>query len=305
MITPITYNYINQSKYFRDNCKNQSAVSFTGVDFRKLNPIYNFSMRYFGNTVKASSKRYSPISNSLIGKVNEVLIKTGDKKTLYGWDIKSGNSKRYVIFFHGASINISNCQNIYKTIIDSNINVLAPEYRGFEKNKPCKFNLKRFKKDMNDIYNYLTSKGVKPSDIGIIGHSMGGYLATVTANKYPESAFLMLINPIYAINYKFSNPFNNKNLSRQMPVILRKFLKRFPKSLNVLSRALNLEKIIPQIKTPTYVIHSRNDNVIKLESSQELVKKLKNMREFIIIDGNKHILEDTKLDAVNKILAKI
>ena len=294
--------YPNKTSLIQQNTND--TVSFSGLNLKKYNPAYRFCMRLFERSQIASRRRISPPIAELEGKINEIKIPLKGRKKIVAYDINPDNREKYILYFHGTSQNISNCQQIYKEFLNSNYAVLAPEYSGFGKNKSRLANEFTMEEDIEGAVKYLLKKKkIKPENIGIAGHSLGGFAATRTAEKIPEAAFLILISPVNTLIYEFENIVKQKRF--KVPRFYQFIYKHYPKILNPLEKIFKTEERIAKTKIPLYIIHSANDSLIPVKSSKELALKSKSLRELIILDGGGHRMDSTKIASVHEILKKI
>lgn len=307
MITPIIGSRIyNRNIAYNDtknndlSYANKANVSFAGFNTRKINPVYPLLMKLFNRSIIASRRRFVSIVDSLQGKVNEVTIFTKDKKRLMAWDIRTGDSDKYVLYFHGASQNVSNNQTIYETFLKKGYNVLAGEYRGFGKNKPSKADENTIYKDVTAMQEYLIKQGVRPENIGIAGHSLGGFAATIAAEQNPKAPFLILLSPVNSLNYELDNFLKRPRI--KIPKLVEKCIKIFPQIIKPLNKIFRTEERLSKISIPTFIIHASNDKIIPFQSSKSLSKKCKNLKDFVELKTGGHGLESSKIEAINKIL---
>lgn len=312
LISPVSsFNINNKYKHTLtpsakiSNIKPQyDEVSFNGnLHLKQYNPAYRFCMRLFERSQIASRRRFSPPIETLKGKLNEIHIPLKNHRRIAAYDINPENTDKYVLFFHGSSQNITNCQTVYKEILDAKFAVLAPEYSGFGKNKSVYANEFTLEDDIEGTLDYLLKKKkIKPENIGIAGHSLGGFAATSVAEKIPEAAFVVLISPINSLSYEVENLVKNKKF--KIPKIFQYIYKRYPKILNPLERIFKTEERIANCKAPLYIIHSSNDNMIPVKSSKALACKSRTLRELLILPEGGHRIDKSKLNALRSILDK-
>ena len=126
------------------------------------------------------------------------------------------------------SQNVSNYQKMYEELLLKKQGVFAVEYRGYRTNKKNKVSESKLRKDVELAYNYLTeTKGIKPQNITVIGHSMGGALATNFASKHPEIKSLILLCPIVKPSFLGQKFTTNKNLGIGMPNSIKNITDKF------------------------------------------------------------------------------
>ena len=115
-------------------------------------------MKLFERSQIASRRRFSPPIAELKGKINEIQIPLTGRRKITAYDINPDNTDKYIIFFHGTSQNISNCQQIYNEFLKSKYAVLAPEYSGFGKNKTRMADEYTLEEDIAGSIRYLKKK---------------------------------------------------------------------------------------------------------------------------------------------------
>lgn len=295
----------NSGAYNRQNyLSGGDKVSFEGSAFRKYNPTYNFCLNLFKRSQLASRRRFSAPIDELNGIMNEVSINLKGRGKIVAYDINPKNLDRYIIFFHGASQNITNTQSAYKQILNSDFAVLAPEYTGFGKNKPAKTDEFTLMKDIDGVLKYLnTNKNIKPENIGIVGHSLGGFAALLAAEKSEKSPFVVLISPLNSLYFEVDTILTNSKF--KVPKFVKFIYKKFPSILKTLDRIFKSEERVANCKVPLYILHSLNDKLIPVESSINLASKAKNLKELIILQTGGHELGTAKLNTLSDIISKM
>ena len=286
--------------------QNQYNTSYKGglKSLNALNPISYYANSYFKHSAKMSNKNFMPISDSLIGKIKK--IKLG---RISAWDINPKNSKDYIFFLHGMSQNVSNYQAVYETALKNKKAVFAVEYRSYGENKTAVLSEDRLRNDVEKAYKFLTEeKNIRPENITVVGHSMGGALAANFASKHKDIKALILLSPIRnmaSIGKKF---FLNKNIGVGVPQKVNKLTNTIKPLKWLLSLRFNSQKKMKQINAPTYILQSRNDSVTPLSGTRKLVKAAREkgiLKDFIIFPLGGHKVDSKKVDALNKILGEI
>ena len=173
--------------------KAQNVTNSKHFSLNRINPVNIYLNKLLDRSLCISRRR----DCSLIPELKNITKEVNIGKT-YGWDINPNNSKKYLVFLHGASQNITLNQELYKSIIDkTNYAVLAPEYRSFGKTKEKIFTISNLKEDTNSVYTYLTKdKNIKPKNIIVVGHSFGGYVAAQMTKSHQNISKLILVAPI-------------------------------------------------------------------------------------------------------------
>lgn len=273
------------------------------------NPITKYFRAYFNKNSERSRLMLKDIIEPLQGCVKIVPLKSARNTHIYGWEMNPSDSKKYVLFLHGMAQNVTSEQKLYKALIDKDLGVFALDYRGYGSNKKSRFDENLMLKDVNAAYKYLIEqKHINPSDITIIGHSMGGALATIFASKHPDLNSLILISPITnlcGINSKFlhNKPFGlgvpdkiNDNMFMTGIIGMLSSLR-----LNALSKVKNLD-------VPTYVIQSRNDSITPCANARLFANRARQkgcLRDFIMLTQGGHNIDTHKVDVIAGLFDKI
>ena len=274
-----------------------------------LNPISRYSDRYFRRAAQESRKFIKQIIPELKDNLDIIPLRSTKKITISAWDIKPNNSDQYVLFLHGMAQNVSNYQNLYKQVNKQNIGIFAVEYRGYGANHPANFSEDKLRHDVEVAYKYLTEKkGIKPENITVIGHSLGGALATNFASNHPDIKSLILICPIVnaaKIGEKFAL---NKTLGEGIPPSVKNFTNKI-KPLNWLY-SLRLSSLLKMKsnKVPTYIIQSKNDVVTPLGSARTLAKVAKRqgvLQDIRVLESGGHMVDSNKVSIIGEFLDRI
>ena len=286
--------------------QNQYNTSYKGglKSLNALNPVSYYANRYFKRSAQISNKNFIPISDSLADKIKEI-----KQDRILAWDINPENSKDYVFFLHGMSQNVSNYQPLYETALKNKKAVFAVEYRSYGENKTAVLSEDRLRNDVEKAYKFLTEeKNIRPENIPVVGHSMGGALAANFASKHKDIKALILLSPIRNMDSIGKKFFLNKNIGVGVPQKVNKLTNTIKPLKWLLSLRFNSQKKMKKINTPTYILQSRNDSVTPLSGARKLVKAAREkgiLKDFIIFPLGGHKVDSKKVDALNKILGEI
>lgn len=291
------------------NSNNNTTFQSRWKSLNVINPISYYADRYFSKMAKNSHNTIEVVSDNLVGKINVHKLNRGKSSEISLWDINPDNSEHYVLFLHGMSQNVSNYQRLYSAISEKKVGVLAVEYRGYGENRPSAISEDKLRRDVERAYKFLTQeKKIKPENITVMGHSMGGALATNFASKHQDIRSLVLICPITNmadVGKKFSQ---NKTLGMAIPAKVRKFTEK----INPLNLLYNLKfnslNKVDKVKAPTYIIQSQNDTVTLLGGARKLAKKAKRkglLKDFALLPSGGHKVDMRKVGKVSEILGDI
>lgn len=266
----------------------------------KANPASHYLDKFFNNAAKQTHIKFDDIMPTLEGKIKTVKI-----KNISAWDINPEKSGNYVLFLHGMSQNVSNYQRMYEKLLSKNQGIFAVEYRGYGANKKNKVSENKLRKDVELAYNYLTeTKGIKPQNITVIGHSMGGALATNFASKHPDIKSLILLCPIVKPSFLGQKFKTNKNLGIGMPNSIKNLTDKFKPLKWLLDFRFNSMSKMKKNTVPTYIIQSRNDSVTTIGGARILAKVARRqniLKDFISLPLGGHKVDSAKIEAISKI----
>lgn len=280
----------------------KTQISYKGGAnyINKANPASHYLDKFFNNAAKQTHIKFDDIMPTLEGKIKTVKI-----KNISAWDINPEKSGNYVLFLHGMSQNVSNYQRMYEKLLSKNQGVFAVEYRGYGVNKKNKVSENKLRKDVELAYNYLTeTKGIKPQNITVIGHSMGGALATNFASKHPDIKSLILLCPIVKPSFLGQKFKTNKNLGIGMPNSIKNITDKFKPLKWLLDFRFNSMSKMKKNTVPTYIIQSRNDSVTTIGGARILAKVARRqniLKDFISLPLGGHKVDSAKIEAISKI----
>ena len=270
-----------------------------------INPISYYSNRYFRRAAKISQNNLEPICPELQTSLSKIHV-TDNKKLINVFDFNPGSAKNYVIFLHGMAQNVSNYQNLYKAILKKNMGVWAVEYRSYGTNPTERMWEDKLRKDVENAYRYmLKEKNIKPENIIVIGHSMGGALAANFASKHKDIKSLILVSPVTSaanVGDKFAR---HKTLGQGIPKKLISITNSIKPLKWLYSLRFNCLNKVKNIKCPTYIVQSKNDTVTPIKYARVLSKTARKygvLGKFISVPGGGHKVDSAKVEEISKIL---
>lgn len=156
--------------------------------------------------------------------------------------------------------------------------------------------------------DYLKKIGY--TSIYLVGHSMGGVLATIAANKYSEVKKLVLVAPAFQyLSLDDENTFikaikNGPDIIKtyQAKEVISRFLKVSIQQLKQFEKLVaNASKEHLNLKIPTLIIQGTDDQVVPYQSSEKIYNEMKCPKWLIEIDGVTHdVFDDEKVDMINQ-----
>ena len=176
-----------------------------------------------------------------------------------------------VLYLHGNFRNISyNLENAlrYRAL---GSNLLLVDYRGYGKSTGGKPSEAKVYEDAEAAWQYLVKqRGVKPQQLFIYGHSLGGAVAIDLALRHPEAAGLITESTFTSM--------------QAMGELKYDFL---PAGLLLNQRFESLQKI-PQLKIPLLLVHGTWDQKVPVGMAQQLFEAAPQPKTLVMIEGGEH-----------------
>lgn len=298
-------NELNEKNFYSKTIKN--SFFKRGDIFSAIVSVKNYENEFYKKQQNYTKSQILPINRELLPFLSRKSVKSADSM-LDCWDLNKNCSQKYIIFFGGIGTDKSsqNAQNAYKIFLENGYGVLAFDYSGCGKSSGV-FSKKNIEKNANSVYKYLTEKGIKPQNIGIVAHSMGSAAALSLCARKNSVAFLVLLNPFN----KASDMVRVIAEKLDMPEFVKNIIKKLPSVLLPIKNRFDNEKYFQKTTIPVQIIHNRHDNVIPVELCQKLCYSCckKNNVEYIELSGNDHEINEDKVllskNFVNKVFANI
>ncbi|MEW6040647.1 MAG: alpha/beta hydrolase [Elusimicrobiota bacterium] len=201
----------------------------------------------------------------------DVYIKTDDNVKLNGWFIPvKDKAKRKtaitILYLHGNAGNISHRVEIAKVFNEYDYNFFIVDYRGFGKSNGIPSEKGTYR-DALAAYNYLiTREDINPEKIVLYGQSLGGAIAIDLATKVKIAAIITEASLSSTIAVA-------KNVYPFLPLGLM-----MTQKFDALSK-------VDKITAPKLFIHSMDDEIVSFSQGEELFKKAKEPKEFMLARG--------------------
>ncbi|MCM1265014.1 MAG: alpha/beta fold hydrolase [Candidatus Gastranaerophilales bacterium] len=287
---------------------NNQSFTARPKPYNAINPVAKYLRNYMNNSAKASRNNLEPVIPELVGKIKTVTMKSSGGKTISAWDINPEKSENYVLFLHGMAQNVTNYQPLYKKLLAKNTGILALEYRGYGANSSAVCSEYKLSKDVERAYKFLTKeRGVKPQNITVIGHSMGGALAVDFAQKHKDLKSLILVAPIThtdSLNPKF---WQHKKLGMGISEKLYSFGQKFTPLRWLTARNYNSLENIKNVETPVHIIHSNNDSVTSTKGARRFAAQARKqgiLKDITILKSGGHKVDSAKVDLISEIIER-
>jgi len=163
--------------------------------------ITTFSTCFSQDKLVALDKDLSTVNYPFEVKFHPLQSQGQDLKMAYVDVLSPNPNGKTILLLHGKNFNIAYWEQTIKELSKEGFRVIAPDQIGFGKStKPANYQYS-FQQLAHNTKSILDS--LKINKIIVLGHSMGGMLATRFALSYPEMTDkLILENPIGLEDYK-------------------------------------------------------------------------------------------------------
>ncbi len=198
-----------------------------------------------------------------------------DQEKIHGWWIpQTKKTAPVLLYFHGNGSNNGDLPGIAAMFHKLGLSVLLIDYRGYGKSSPGFPNETRVYEDADAAWEYLTKKRqIKPQNIFVYGHSLGGAIAINLAIKHPQMAGLITEGTFTSM--KEIAGFNQA-------------FRLFPLDWIVTQRFDSITKI-KSLQTPLLIFHGEDDRTIPAYMAQKLFNASPEPKELVIIPQAGHM----------------
>ncbi len=225
--------------------------------------------------------------------------------------------RKAVLMIHGFAGGTYDEENLaFDLELDKKLDVYSFTLPGHDKSIIIKVKKEDWVNACEEKIKMLIDSGYK--DIYVIGHSMGGVLASLLATKHKEVKKLVLVAPAFeALDSKDGN-INVFGSIKKAPQIIKTYSKD-----EVISRMTKMpipmifefQKLIKEyqdlpakISCPTLLIHGTNDQIVPISSSEKLYDELNvSVKKFLVVEGATHDMfkgkkKDIVMDEIHSFL---
>jgi alpha-beta hydrolase superfamily lysophospholipase len=194
-----------------------------------------------------------------------------DGHRLHAWWLKAEDPNApAVLYLHGARWNLTGSVTRIDRWRRLGFAVLAVDYRGFGKSTDVAPTEAFAYEDAEAAWEYLAKLAPNRQRF-IVGHSLGGAIATELARRRPEASGLVLEATFTSVRDMISHsPWGF------LPVGL------------ILNQEFNALEKIGEVKMPVLVTHGTRDSIVPFEMGERLFEAAKSPKRFIKVEGAGH-----------------
>lgn len=195
-----------------------------------------------------------------------------DSGELQAWWIPALQAKaQTLLYLHGNDRNISANLEHAQRLHDFGYNVLLPDYRGYGNSSGGQPSEAGVYQDAEASWQYLVGqRGIRPGQLFIYGHSLGGAIAIELALHHPEAAGLITEGTFTSIADMGK---------RRYPLLPVDWL---------LNQRFDSLQMISRIRIPVLLIHGTWDRVVPVQMAQQLYAAAAQPKQLVLIPGGEH-----------------
>lgn len=200
----------------------------------------------------------------------DVPLLSSDGVRLHAWFVQAEPERPVspivTLYLHGNGGNLANRPGHLRQMVAAGSSVLIPDYRGYGKSqgRPTERGLYR---DADAAYDYLIGKGYQPSQIVVLGESLGSAVAVDLARRRPCGG-LILECPFTSFS-AIAGSF--------VPLIGRLF-----------ATGYNTRRKISGVHVPLLIIHGDRDRTVPYAMGRALFAAANEPKSFWTVEGATH-----------------
>lgn len=205
-------------------------------------------------------------------------------------------TNRAVILCHGfpSDKNSRTNRRLTELLIPRSIATFRFDWYGMgESPEPfVRFGIQQCEKQLNDAFRFLTERGL--DSLGLIGSSFGGFMAILSAPRYPQLHALGLKCPVVDFSEVLQLEFGTEGMERwkrtdHIPDILGGE-QPVPLPYSFFEECLIYDGYVSasHIQAPTLIVHGDQDKIIPSHQIDRLLASLNGSKHLQLIPGADH-----------------
>ena len=199
----------------------------------------------------------------------------GNIEKVHGWWINPNTyPEKVLLYLHGIGGNVSYNLSTVQTYYDQGYSILIIDYRGYGLSKGQFPREAEIYRDAQVAWDYLTQeRQIKPQNIFIYGHSLGGAVAINLAVSQPDAAGVIVENT-------FSSMMDMVDHSGCIYQL-------FPSKLLLHQRFDSLGKL-SSLQVPLLLIHGTSDRTVPHTMSETLFQSANVPKKLLLVEDADH-----------------
>lgn len=261
------------------------------MKFRAILPVLIFCLLLLG-TSACTNVFFQPLKphlhtpEELLVEYDEIWIESDPGLSLQGW-LMHGNQPRKgrILFLHGNGENISTHFASVYWLTRYGYDVFLFDYRGYGQSQGVA-ELDGVLRDVNAMINYVARQGDEQEAFFVLGHSLGGALALTAVAQSAEKLNITAVVSVAA--FSSYQAIASDVLSRSWITWAFQWL-----SFLLIDDTFSPDQFVAGISpVPVLIMHSKQDQTIPFEHSQQLFELAKQPKQFIEITGDHNVFFD-------------
>ena len=211
--------------------------------------------------------------------------------------------RKAIVIIHGFTGNLYDNEFLMNYLeYDSRFDVYAETLPGHNKDRFSDASVNDWKKSVDNEIKKLIDNGYHT--IYVVGHSMGGVLATYAASKYPEVKKLVLVNAAFDyLNFKQNKKdLKDKNFSKYSH-LFQKVLRTSPFIVNEFRKLVKeSNNFLKKVDCETLILRSKNDEIIPYDVGNYIYDSLDIDKKYLtdILKASHVVLSGDKKEIVSE-----
>ncbi len=206
--------------------------------------------------------------------------------------------RKAILVIHGFAGGVYDQEYLtHRLELINNFDVFTFTLPGHDGDFKKKITYKDWIKKVDSEMEFLISNGYKK--IYVIGHSMGGVLASYVASKYPQVKKLVLVAPAFRISGFESSKFNINTALTSTPKIFEEYgaglvtnrLLKLPANcyIEFFKVVKELQDSIKDVTAPTLILRGTSDFIVPQESVEYAYSSVKNnLKKLVMLEKTTH-----------------
>ena len=199
----------------------------------------------------------------------------GNIEKVHGWWINPNTyPEKVLLYLHGIGGNVSYNLSTVQTYYDQGYSILIIDYRGYGLSKGQFPREAEIYRDAQVAWDYLTQeRQIKPQNIFIYGHSLGGAVAINLAVSQPDAAGVIVENTFTSM----MDMVDHSGCIYQL----------FPSKLLLHQRFDSLGKL-SSLQVPLLLIHGTSDRTVPHTMSETLFQSANVPKKLLLVEDADH-----------------
>jgi len=225
----------------------------------------------------------------MVAAFQEQWIPVGEGQQLHAWWLPADDPNAPVaLYLHGARWNLTGSVTRIPRWKQLGYSVLAVDYRGFGQSTDVAPTEALAYEDAEAAFDYLGRLAPGRPRL-IVGHSLGGAIATDLAVRHPEAAGLVL-----EATFTSAEEMVDRSAWGMLPVSL------------ILTQKFDALSKIARVHMPVLVIHGTDDAIVPFAMGERLYAAANAPKRFVRVEGaGHHNLSGVAFDEYRKALGEL